>query len=75
MSTAIIDQSEFKPEFILKKKYFISHKTEDIYDYFNIDPEPIGQGSFGIVYKGTEKETKQVRAIKQIGVAHIKDKT
>ena len=35
--------------------------------------EPVGYGSFGTVYKATEKLTGKVRAIKVIGVDHIKD--
>lgn len=66
---------DYNPQFILKKKYFIAQSKDDIYDHFDIEPEPIGQGSFGTVFRGTEKETGEVRAIKQIGVSHFKDKS
>jgi calcium-dependent protein kinase len=53
-------------QFILKKDYFISHKTTDIFLDYDIDEQPIGEGAFGVVYKGKEKTTGLVRAIKQI---------
>lgn len=52
--------------FILKKDYFISHKTTDIFLDYDINEKPIGEGSFGVVYKAMEKSTGLVRAIKQI---------
>ena len=52
--------------FILKKEYFISHKTSNIRDEYDIESKPIGQGSFGTVFKATEKKTGIVRAIKQV---------
>jgi len=44
----------------------------DIYEDFDFDPVPLGQGAFGIVYKGTDKVTNEVRAIKQINIEDIK---
>lgn len=52
--------------FILKKEYFISHKTTSIFEDYDLDKKPIGQGAFGIVYKGYEKDTGLVRAVKQV---------
>lgn len=52
--------------FILKKDYFITHKTTDIFNDYDIDEKPIGEGAFGVVYKATEKTTGMIRAIKQI---------
>ena len=52
--------------FILKKEYFISHKTSNIHDEYDIEKKPIGQGSFGTVFKAREKNTGIVRAIKQV---------
>ena len=57
---------------MIKKQYFISHQTDDIYKHFEFDPEPLGEGSYGIVYKGTERATGYVRAIKQINLENIK---
>lgn len=59
--------------FILKKEYFISHKTSSIFNDYDIDKKPIGQGAFGIVYKATEKDTGLVRAIKQVMNDNIKN--
>lgn len=38
-----------------------------------MDETPLGQGAFGEVFKGTEKKTKEVRAIKKIAKAKIKN--
>jgi calcium-dependent protein kinase len=59
--------------FILKKEYFISHKTSSIFNDYDIDKKPVGQGAFGIVYKATEKDTGLVRAIKQVMNDNIKN--
>lgn len=68
----MIEQDEFHKDFFIKKQYFISHQTDDIYKYFDFEPEPLGEGSYGVVYKATEKSTKEVRAIKQINLRDIK---
>lgn len=52
--------------FILKKEYFISHKTTSIRDDFDFEEKPVGQGAFGVVYKAKEKNTGSVRAVKQV---------
>lgn len=62
------------PTLYLRKCTLFHINKEDIYEYFDFDPEPLGQGSFGTVYRATEKATGEVRAVKQIGIAHIKDK-
>lgn len=59
--------------FILKKEYFISHKTSSVFDEYDIDKKPVGQGAFGIVYKAKEKNTGLVRAIKQVMNQNIKN--
>jgi calcium-dependent protein kinase len=59
--------------FILKREYFISHKTTNILNDYDFDKEPIGQGAFGIVYKAHEKNTDLVRAIKKVMNENIKN--
>lgn len=59
--------------FILKKEYFISHKTTSIFDDYDIDKKAVGQGAFGIVYKAKEKNTGLVRAVKQVLNENIKN--
>lgn len=59
--------------FILKKEYFISHKTTSIFDDYDIDKKPVGQGAFGIVYKAHEKNTGLTRAVKQVMNENIKN--
>ena len=34
-------------------------------DYYDIDNDPIGNGAYGFVYKGKEKKSKELRAIKK----------
>lgn len=63
---ANFDFKKIVSNFILKKDYFITHKTTDIFLDYDIDDKQIGEGSFGVVYKAVEKGTKAVRAIKQI---------
>lgn len=63
---AKFDIKKLISNFILKKEYFISHKTTSIYDDYEFNKKPIGQGSFGIVYKAKEKATGAMRAIKQV---------
>lgn len=63
---ANFDLKKVVSNFILKKDYFISHKTSDIFLDYDFDDKPIGEGSFGTVYKAKEKSTNIVRAIKQI---------
>ena len=70
---AKFDIKKLISNFILKKEYFISHKTSSIFDDYTIDEKPIGQGAFGIVYKGYEKKTNLPRAIKQVMNQNIKN--
>ena len=41
-------------------------KDDDFRKYYDIEKEEIGEGSFGRVYKATNKITKELRAIKVI---------
>lgn len=59
--------------FILKKEYFISHKTSSIFDDYDLNKKPIGQGAFGTVFKAHEKNTGLVRAIKRVMNENIKN--
>jgi len=46
-----------------RKTYFA---TEDIADVYEFEMPAIGAGAFGKVYKATHKESKMIRAIKEI---------
>ena len=48
-------------------------KNEDYHKYYEI-LEEIGKGYYGIVYKGIEKKTNELRAIKVIEFSRIKEK-
>jgi len=48
-----------------KTTLFLINKTDIFLDY-DFEEKPIGEGSFGVVYKVSEKSTNIVRAVKQI---------
>ena len=59
--------------FVLKKSLFIQQREGDIEKYYNIDPEQVGEGAYGVVYKATEITSGEVRAIKVIQKSKIKN--
>jgi len=61
-------------DFIIKKEYFISHKTTDINNDFKIAEKPIGSGAFGVVYKGYSKQGGGIKAIKKLMLKDIQDR-
>ena len=58
-------------KFIISKDIFIKQKIADINEYYDLSPEKIGEGAFGVVYLGIDKETKEKRAIKRIDKVKI----
>lgn len=60
------DIEEAMNSFIIKKDYFVSHKDGSIFKDYIIDEKAIGEGGFGTVFKGHERETNELRAIKKI---------
>jgi calcium-dependent protein kinase len=60
-------------EFIIRKEHFITNQQGDIYDHYEFSSKPLGEGAFGVVYLGTDKETGAKRAIKVIEKAKIKN--
>ena len=46
------------------KELFIKEREGDVNLFYDVSEQPIGQGAFGEVYKGVEKKTKEIRAIK-----------
>ena len=63
---ANFDIEEAMNSFIIKKDYFVSHKDGSIFKDYDIDEKAIGEGGFGTVFKGYERETRELRAIKKI---------
>jgi calcium-dependent protein kinase len=55
------------------KELFIKERAGDITDFYHFSEKPIGQGAFGEVYKGTEKKTNEIMAIKKISKVNIKN--
>lgn len=60
-------------EFILKKATFIQQRQGDIKEYYELDENILGEGAYGKVYKGTEKDSKEERAVKIIHKSKIKN--
>jgi len=44
----------------------VDRVKQDYKKYYDILSEPIGKGAYGFVYKGKEKKTGELRAIKVI---------
>ena len=59
-------------EIIEGKDIEINRSNKDYKDYYEIG-EGIGSGGFGIVYKGKEKKTNELRAIKVIDLNKIRE--
>ena len=60
------DPVEALNSFIIKKDYFVMHRQGDIFNDYEIETNPVGEGGFGTVYKGYERESGELRAIKKI---------
>eukprot|EP00418_Pyrodinium_bahamense_P037793 CAMPEP_0179203842 /NCGR_PEP_ID=MMETSP0796-20121207/101613_1 /TAXON_ID=73915 /ORGANISM="Pyrodinium bahamense, Strain pbaha01" /LENGTH=616 /DNA_ID=CAMNT_0020908715 /DNA_START=153 /DNA_END=1999 /DNA_ORIENTATION=- len=52
---------------------FTKENPRSLGEMYTIDQKPLGQGSFGRVYKGVDKSTGAVRAIKSIELAKVSD--
>lgn len=57
------DLSKIISDFTIKREMFIKCKEGDINNYYDFST-PLGEGAYGIVYKGIDKETGELRAIK-----------
>ncbi|CAI2385020.1 unnamed protein product [Moneuplotes crassus] len=71
----ILTPENTRKDFVIKKQYFISYKKEDIHKDFEFDSEPLGEGTYGIVYKAVDRLTQEVRAIKKIDVSNLTGET
>mmetsp|Transcript_99269 Transcript_99269/g.155225 ORF Transcript_99269/g.155225 Transcript_99269/m.155225 type:complete len:519 (+) Transcript_99269:60-1616(+) len=52
---------------------FIIDNTGKILDFYDLDKQKLGEGSYGSVNKCTHKDTKSVRAVKNISKKGVKD--
>lgn len=55
------------------KELFISEREGDVYQYYTFTGEVLGEGAYGVVLKAIEKDTGNVRAIKKIPRAKIRN--
>ena len=60
------DLKKIMSEFVIKKDIFIAHSTGEIKSRYKFSDKPLGEGAFGVVYLGNERETGAQRAIKVI---------
>jgi calcium-dependent protein kinase len=60
-----LDIKKIVSEFAIKKENFVFNKESNLEDDYKLDGE-LGQGTYGVVYKGIHKLTGEIRAIKQI---------
>lgn len=57
----------FQNMIVATKENFIIEKNSDIAQDYALDTtKPLGKGAYGIVYKAQDRETGELRAIKQI---------
>jgi len=61
-------------EFIVKKEYFVTHQKNNIYEDYDFDDAPLGQGAFGTVYRVIQKKTGLIRAAKKIQISDLTSK-
>jgi calcium-dependent protein kinase len=70
---AEFDIKKIMSEFVIKRELFIKDNNTDIRSKYDIEPQQLGEGAFGTVYLGTEKDTGAKRAIKVILKEKIKN--
>lgn len=60
-------------EFKFSRKGFVLSFTGNLEDFYNISPEPLGKGTYGCVYKATDKILNIVRAVKAVSKKKLKN--
>lgn len=60
--------------FIVSKEIFIKQQTTDIHEFYDIKEPALGEGAFGTVFEGVEKDSGERRAIKRIQKSKIINK-
>ena len=60
-------------QFILKKEWFVVNKDGDVFNDYDFDTKILGEGTYGVVFKAVEKDTREIRAIKRIARETIKN--
>jgi len=58
---------------LICRKQFILKKPGDVNQHYEIDPEPLGKGTFGVVHRGLHMATGAERAIKRIARSSVND--
>ena len=78
MEKQIITEEEFKKrqeefsiqdainDFVLKKELFIPKREGDVFNEYNVDDKILGEGTYGVVFRATDKTTGEEVAIKRI---------
>ena len=68
---AKFDLKKILTEIIIKKEHFVMKKESDVHADYDFKKE-LGQGTYGVVFLGEHKVTKELRAIKEIQRSKIK---
>lgn len=58
---------------VMSKGQFIVDNAGKIHEVYNLDKKKLGEGSYGSVFIATNKKSKEVRAVKTIAKAAVKD--
>jgi calcium-dependent protein kinase len=53
-------------QFILKKELFVLKREGEIFDDYQVDDKILGEGTYGVVFKATDKVSSETVAIKRI---------
>jgi len=53
-------------QFVLKKELFILKKEGDVFNDYDVEDKVLGEGTYGVVFKATDKTTGEEVAIKRI---------
>lgn len=61
--------------FKFSRRGFILSFTGNLEDFYNLSKEPLGKGTYGCVYKATDKLLKISRAVKVVSKKEIKEYT
>lgn len=65
--------SDALQKFVINKEVFVLNQQGDIYQNYEIDDKVLGEGNYGVIFKGVDKESGDIRAIKRICRSKIKN--
>jgi len=57
----------------LNKECFVVNRDGNIFEDYKIDTKVVGEGTYGVVFKGVDNDTGELRAIKRISREKIRN--